>query len=138
MPDSPESTSPSSFSCPHCQRPFRAPPEAAGGTVACPHCQQAVQLPSPTPQPTATAPAAPLIKTGTPPSVPTTESEVSVTVPTSTAASESDGGNVASRRSLDREASQRERFVRMLGFWVISIVVLTVTLVVLYLLGPLG
>ena len=138
MPDPPESTPPRSFSCPHCQRPFRAPPEAAGGTVACPHCQQAVQLPSQPLPSAATPPAAPLIDTGTPHTAPTTATEAAVTVPVTTAAQQSDVANAATRRSLDREASQRERFVRMLGFWMISVVVLTVTLIVLYLLGPLG
>ena len=138
MPDSPEPTPPRSFSCPHCQRPFRAPPEATGGTVACPHCQQAVQLPNQSPQPAATQPAAPFIDSGATPAPPTTASEVAVTDPVTTTQQQPDVADTATRRSLDRGATQRERFIRMMGFWMISVVVLGVTLIVLYLLGPLG
>ena len=143
MPDSPEPTPPRSFSCPHCQRPFRAPPEATGGTVACPHCQQAVQLPSQSPQPAATQPAAtqpaaPFIDSGATDAPPTSASEVAVTDSATTNEQQPDVADTATRRSLDRGASQRERFIRMMGFWMISVVVLGVTLIVLYLLGPLG
>ena len=138
MPDSPEPTSPRSFSCPHCQRPFRAPPEAAGGTVACPHCQQAVQLPSQSPQPATAQSAAPVIDSGAAHTPPTAASEVAVTDPVTTTEQHPDVADTATRRSLDRGASQRERFIRMVGFWMISVVVLGVTLIVLYLLGPLG
>jgi hypothetical protein len=106
--------------------------------VACPHCQQAVQLPNQSPQPVATQPAAPFIDSGATPAPPTTASEVAVTDPVTTTQQQPDVADTATRRSLDRGASERERFIRMMGFWMISVVVLGVTLIVLYLLGPLG
>ena len=106
--------------------------------MACPHCQQAVQLPSQSPEPAATQPAAPFIDSGATHAPPTTQSEVAVTDPITTTGQQPDVADTATRRSLDRGASQRERFIRMVGFWMISVVVLGVTLIVLYLLGPLG
>ena len=106
--------------------------------MACPHCQQAVQLPSQSPQPATAQPAAPVIDSGAAHASPTAASEVAVTAPVTTTEQQPDVADTATRRSLDRGATQRERFIRMMGFWMISVVVLGVTLIVLYLLGPLG
>lgn len=134
-------SSPRSFSCPHCQRPFRVPSDAASGRVACPHCQQVVQLPSeqrppPAPQPPPIeTPTTPVIE---PDAVPapdgTADPVIQVTpLPDAVASShdEPDSPLAAGRRSLDREAVERERFHRNLGLWLVSAVVLAVTVWVL-------
>lgn len=56
-----------SFNCPHCQKALEVPEHLVGGTIACPGCKGQISLQAAAPAQSASAPAAPTLRT--PPAV---------------------------------------------------------------------